>query len=86
MMSHDVTGLTSKSVLIRTREEPERNSLMMSSLSFCSMSPCCAQGGEQGRERGGRGGQRMRDRVRGQRRGRKRERAKGHKDLCIYVQ
>jgi len=32
--------LTSRSVVMRTRLEPERNSFMMTSLSFCSMSPC----------------------------------------------
>lgn len=33
-------GPTSRSVVIRTRLEPERNSLMIRSLSFWSMSPC----------------------------------------------
>lgn len=32
---------TSRSVVMRTRLEPERNSLMIKSLSFWSMSPCC---------------------------------------------
>ncbi len=32
--------LTSRSVVMRTLLEPERNSFMMMSLSFCSMSPC----------------------------------------------
>lgn len=31
---------TSKSVVMRTRDEPDRNSLMMMSRSFWSMSPC----------------------------------------------
>lgn len=33
-------GRTSRSVVMRTRLEPERNSLMIKSLSFWSMSPC----------------------------------------------
>lgn len=37
--------LTSKSVVIRTRLEPERNSLMITSRSFWSMSPCCSKRG-----------------------------------------
>ena len=34
-----------KSVVIRTREDPERNSRMMTSRSFWSMSPCCKKRG-----------------------------------------
>ncbi|MPC28807.1 hypothetical protein E2C01_022017 [Portunus trituberculatus] len=34
----------SKSVVISTREEPERNSRMITSRSFWSMSPCCGGG------------------------------------------
>lgn len=34
------TALTNKSVVMSTRLEPERNSFMMTSLSFWSMSPC----------------------------------------------
>lgn len=40
-LKEDIPVITSKSVVIRTLEEPERNSLMMMSRSFCSMSPCC---------------------------------------------
>lgn len=38
--AEQMTVHTSKSVVMRTRLEPERNSLMIKSLSFWSMSPC----------------------------------------------
>ena len=39
---------TRRSVVMRTREDPDLNSFIITSLSFCSMSPCCvcARGGE----------------------------------------
>ena len=43
--------LTSRSVVMSTLDEPLRNSLMIMSLSFCSMSPCYQ------REGGGKGTQ-----------------------------